>query len=70
MTEEELSSNMQFPSNSPEDSRSNSDLGRFGLGMKTASLFTNKKIYSFIKKRKVENKYHGLELGMLIFFKS
>src|SRR5690606_11060869 len=37
MTEEELSKNMQFPSTSPEFSRQTKDLGRFGLGLKTAS---------------------------------
>ena len=58
MTEEELSSNMQFPSNSPEDSRSNSDLGRFGLGMKTAS-FSQTRKFTVLSKKKGENKYHG-----------
>ena len=43
MSELELSNNMQFPSNSPEDSRLNSDLGRFGLGMKTASFSQTRK---------------------------
>lgn len=58
MTEEELSKNMQFPSNSPEDSRSNSDLGRFGLGMKTAS-FSQTRRFTVLSKKKGENKYHG-----------
>lgn len=58
MTEEELSNNMQFPSNSPEDSRSNSDLGRFGLGMKTAS-FSQTRKFTVLSKKKGENKYHG-----------
>ena len=58
MTEEELSNNMQFPSNSPEDSRSNSDLGRFGLGMKTAS-FSQTRKFTVLSKRKGEKKYHG-----------
>ena len=58
MTEEELSKNMQFPSNSPEDSRSNSDLGRFGLGMKTAS-FSQTRKFTVLSKKKNEKKYHG-----------
>ena len=37
MDEETLKASMQFPSNSPENERNVSDLGRFGLGMKTAS---------------------------------
>jgi HSP90 family molecular chaperone len=37
MTKKELSDNMQFPSKSMEAKREKSDLGRFGLGMKTAS---------------------------------
>ena len=32
-----LKSSMQFPSSSPDRAREGSDLGRFGLGMKTAS---------------------------------
>ncbi len=58
MTENELSQNMQFPSNSPEDSRSNSDLGRFGLGMKTAS-FSQTRKFTVLSKKKGEKKYHG-----------
>lgn len=38
MTEEELVAAMRHGSRSPEDRRSPNDLGRFGLGMKTASL--------------------------------
>lgn len=37
MDEEVLKKNMQFPSNSPDDKRDGADLGRFGLGLKTAS---------------------------------
>ncbi|GGZ88201.1 ATP-binding protein [Algibacter mikhailovii] len=58
MTEEELSKNMQFPSNSPEDSRSDSDLGRFGLGMKTAS-FSQTRKFTVLSKKKDEKKYFG-----------
>lgn len=38
MDEEELNSAMQYGSRNPGDIRNSSDLGRFGLGMKTASL--------------------------------
>lgn len=58
MTEPELSKNMQFPSNSPEDSRLNSDLGRFGLGMKTAS-FSQTRKFTVLSKKEGEKKYHG-----------
>jgi hypothetical protein len=58
MSELELSKNMQFPSNSPEDSRLNSDLGRFGLGMKTAS-FSQTRKFTVLSKKKGEKKYHG-----------
>lgn len=58
MTEEDLMRNMQFPSNSPEDSRKDSDLGRFGLGMKTAS-FSQTRKFTVLSKKKGEKKYHG-----------
>ena len=38
MTEEELDQAMQYGSKSPIDARDAKDLGRFGLGLKTASL--------------------------------
>src|SRR4051812_39610585 len=38
MSEEELIAAMRPGSRNPLDERSNSDLGRFGLGLKTASL--------------------------------
>ena len=58
MTEEDLMRNMQFPSKSPEDSRKDSDLGRFGLGMKTAS-FSQTRKFTVLSKKKGEKKYHG-----------
>jgi hypothetical protein len=58
MTEKELSENMQFPSNSPEDSRLNTDLGRFGLGMKTAS-FSQTRKFTVLSKKKGDKKYNG-----------
>ena len=58
MTEKELRQNMQFPSNSPENSRLKSDLGRFGLGMKTAS-FSQTRKFTVLSKTKGDKKYHG-----------
>ncbi|WP_394390534.1 ATP-binding protein [Shewanella woodyi] len=43
MNEEDLKNCMRFPSQSPDDKRVNSDLGRFGLGMKTASFSQTRK---------------------------
>jgi len=43
MTAEELASNMKFPSSSVEQKRDKSDLGRFGLGLKTASFSQTRK---------------------------
>ena len=37
MTGTELSANLQFPSRDMESERATNDLGRFGLGLKTAS---------------------------------
>jgi hypothetical protein len=58
MTESELIKNMQFPSNSPEESRLDRDLGRFGLGMKTAS-FSQSRKFTVLSKKKGDKKYHG-----------
>jgi len=58
MTEYELSHNMQFPSSSPDKNRLNSDLGRFGLGMKTAS-FSQTRKFTVLSKKKSDKKYHG-----------
>ena len=58
MTQEELIKNMQFPSNSPEESRLDVDLGRFGLGMKTAS-FSQTRKFTVLSKKKGDKKYHG-----------
>jgi hypothetical protein len=50
MTKKELSDNMQFPSKSMEAKREKSDLGRFGLGMKTASFSQTRKFTVLSKK--------------------
>jgi hypothetical protein len=51
MTEEELAMNMKFPSNSPESIEKNSDLGRFGLGLKTASFSQTRKLTVLSRKK-------------------
>jgi len=58
MSEASLVKNMQFPSNSPENTRNNDDLGRFGLGMKTAS-FSQTRKFTVISKKKGEIKYNA-----------
>jgi hypothetical protein len=58
MTEEELIRNMQFPSNSPENKRKSEDLGRFGLGMKTAS-FSQTRKFTVLSRKAGEKKYAG-----------
>lgn len=58
MTEKELSDNMQFPSSSPEKERNGNDLGRFGLGMKTAS-FSQTRKFTVLSKKKGDKRYHG-----------
>lgn len=58
MNETELKLNMQFPSNSPASLREKSDLGRFGLGMKTAS-FAHTRCFTVISRLKGEKKFVG-----------
>jgi hypothetical protein len=58
MGEELLKANMQFPSKSPEDSRNPLDLGRFGLGMKTAS-FAQTRCLSVLSRKKGTEKFFG-----------
>ncbi len=58
MDEETLKKNMQFPSNSPEQTRNALDLGRFGLGMKTAS-FSQTRCFTVLSKRKGTLVYTG-----------
>ncbi len=55
MTKKELSDNMQFPSKSMEAKREKSDLGRFGLGLKTASFSQTRKFTVVSKKGKGGN---------------
>jgi Histidine kinase-, DNA gyrase B-, and HSP90-like ATPase len=58
MDEETLKSSMHFPSNSPDSKRCTLDLGRFGLGMKTAS-FSQTRKFTVISKEKNSSKYSG-----------
>ena len=54
----DLKKNMKFPSNSVENSREKKDLGRFGLGMKTAS-FSQTRKFTTISRKKGENKFNA-----------
>jgi DNA topoisomerase VI subunit B len=58
MNEEKLRASMQFPSNSPEEDRHPFDLGRFGLGMKTAS-FSQTRRFSVLTREKGTEIYSG-----------
>lgn len=59
MDKESLLKNMQFPSQSPEDLRDISDLGRFGLGLKTAS-FSQTRAFTVLSRKKGCSEYSGL----------
>jgi hypothetical protein len=59
MSKESLKSNMQFPSKSPEDSRESNDLGRFGLGLKTAS-FSQTRAFTVLSRKKGTQLFSGL----------
>jgi hypothetical protein len=56
MDENELKEKMKFPSNSPDSKRDQNDLGRFGLGMKTAS-FAQTRCFTVISRKKGDTKY-------------
>lgn len=58
MDEESLSKNMLFPSGNLENARDKNDLGRFGLGMKTAS-FSQTRHFTVISKLINTNNYSG-----------
>jgi hypothetical protein len=58
MTEEDLKKNMQFPSNSIDERREKKDLGRFGLGMKTAS-FSQTRKFTTLSRTKGTEKFSG-----------
>lgn len=58
MSEDLLKSAMRFPSSSPDGKRDDNDLGRFGLGMKTAS-FSQTRRFSVISRKRGTKKYAG-----------
>lgn len=58
MSEDELKKNMQFPSSSPDSDRKPEDLGRFGLGLKTAS-FAQTRCFTVISKKPGDKKYNA-----------
>lgn len=58
MDEHALKSSMQFPSASPEFKRDTLDLGRFGLGMKTAS-FSQTRCFTVLSRKKGTTIYYG-----------
>ena len=53
MSEEQLIKNLKFPSSSVDDKRVETDLGRFGLGLKTAS-FSQTRKFTVITRNKGE----------------
>lgn len=59
MSKKELSANMQFPSRDMESERDINDLGRFGLGMKTAS-FSQTRKFTVISREKGTEEYSAL----------
>ena len=59
MSIESLKRNMQFPSKSPEDSRESNDLGRFGLGLKTAS-FSQTRTFTVLSRKKGSSSFSAL----------
>lgn len=58
MNDAELKKNMQFPSSSPENFRESGDLGRFGLGLKTAS-FAQTRCFTVLSKKTNDSKYNA-----------
>lgn len=59
MSKESLKRNMQFPSKSPEDFRESNDLGRFGLGLKTAS-FSQTRVFTVLSRKRGSELFSGL----------
>lgn len=59
MNAESMRKNMQLPSKSVEEERIVGDLGRFGLGLKTAS-FSQTRCFTVISRKKGETEYTAL----------
>ena len=58
MTENELIKNLQFPSKSPDEIRLKGDLGRFGLGLKTAS-FSQTRSFTVLSRKNSSEQFKG-----------
>lgn len=58
MDYDNLLKNMRFPSQSPEQIRALGDLGRFGLGLKTAS-FSQTRKFTVISRKKGSEEFYG-----------
>lgn len=58
MDENTLKQNMKFPSESPETARGRKDLGRFGLGLKTAS-FSQTRCFTVLSRSKGTKMFSG-----------
>ncbi|MCL8007901.1 ATP-binding protein [Gelidibacter japonicus] len=58
MSESQLAENMKFPSRSVDSKRDKNDLGRFGLGMKTAS-FSQTRKFTVISREIGTTKFYG-----------
>lgn len=56
MSEQQLKDCMKFPSQSPDENRLDNDLGRFGLGMKTAS-FSQTRRFTALSRERGREKY-------------
>ncbi len=59
MNNSELEKSMMFPSSNMDTSRERKDLGRFGLGLKTAS-FSQTRKFTVLSKVKKDNIFNGL----------
>ena len=59
MDKTSLKKNMQFPSKSPQETRNIGDLGRFGLGLKTAS-FSQTRMFTVLSRKKGSDNFFGL----------
>ena len=64
MTNKELSENMHFPSRDMESTRNINDLGRFGLGMKTAS-FSQTRRFTVLSRSNGSDEYAALTWDVL-----
>ena len=68
MTEEQLTKNLKFPSSSIDESRLENDLGRFGLGLKTAS-FSQSRKFTVLSRKKGTKKFSGRTWDVVVLKK-